>query len=142
MKKGIDCIGLAVVFYCHDGKGNVILGKRSTNTRDEHGRWDIGGGGVELHATIDQTLRTEILEEYNCKVISYDFLGYRDVHREHNKDKTHWVTLDFKVLVDASDLINNEQHKFDEVKLFPKDDLPEPLHSQLPNFLNLYKNKL
>jgi 8-oxo-dGTP diphosphatase len=142
MKKGIDCIGLAVVFYCHDGKGNVIMGKRSVNARDEQGRWDIGGGGVELHGTVEDTLRSEIMEEYNCPVISFEFLGYRDVHREHDNQKTHWIALDFKVLVDVSDLKVNEPHKFDDVKLFQKDKLPENTHSQFPAFQKLYHDKI
>jgi 8-oxo-dGTP diphosphatase len=142
MKKGVDFIGVCVTFYCHDGKGNVILGKRGQNARDEHGRWDTGGGGMELHGTVEETLRGEIKEEYNCPVINFEFLGYRDVHRLHEGQKTHWIALDFKVLVDVSNLKNNEPHKFDEVKLFSKDQLPQPLHSQLQNFFDLYKEKI
>jgi hypothetical protein len=52
MKKGIDCIGNTVVFACHDGQGNYLLSKRSTACRDEHGTWDQGGGGIELHDTV------------------------------------------------------------------------------------------
>jgi 8-oxo-dGTP diphosphatase len=142
MKKGVDYIGICVVFYCHDGKGNVILAKRGVNARDEQGTWDIGGGGMELHGTVEGTLRNEIQEEYNCSVINLEFLGYRDVHRLHDNKKTHWIALDFKVLVDVSDLKNNEPHKFDEVKLFPKNQLPQPFHSQLQNFFNLYQEKI
>src|SRR3954471_17160876 len=102
MKKGVDCVGVSVVFFCHDGQGNVVMAKRSQNARDEQGRWDIGAGAVELHDTVEHTLRKEIKEEYNCEVISYDFLGFRDVHRTHKGVSTHWITLDFKVLVEAS----------------------------------------
>jgi len=34
---------------------------------------------------------TEIKEEYCTDVLGFDFLGYRDVHREHNGKKTHWI---------------------------------------------------
>ena len=44
MQKGIDFIGITTVFFCHDGKGKFLMAKRSKNARDEHGRWDIGGG--------------------------------------------------------------------------------------------------
>ncbi len=47
MEKGIDYIGVASVFYCSDGKDNILLHKRSRNCRDEIGRWDCGGGGNE-----------------------------------------------------------------------------------------------
>ena len=48
MKKGVDFIGVTIVFWCHDGKGNVLLALRGPNCRDEHGTWDPGGGGLEF----------------------------------------------------------------------------------------------
>lgn len=42
--RGINHIGVTVCFVIHDGRGNVLLQKRSQRCRDEKGRWDIGGG--------------------------------------------------------------------------------------------------
>ncbi len=75
-------------------------------------------------------------------MLDFEFLGYRDVHREHDGRKTHWIALDFKVLVDRSKAKNGEPHKLDEVAWFTLDDLPSPLHSQFPNFLRLYRDRL
>jgi 8-oxo-dGTP pyrophosphatase MutT (NUDIX family) len=142
MKKGEDYTGITIVYICHDGQGNVLLNKRSKHCRDEHGTWDPGGGGLEFGDTIEQTLKKEIAEEYCSDVLDYEFLGYRDVHRTNNGKKTHWVALDFKVLVDRKKVVNGEPHKFDAVEWFTLDKLPAPLHSQFPNFLNLYKSKI
>ena len=144
LRKGVDCVGVSVIYYCHDGKGNFIMGKRSKQARDEQGRWDIGGGGVELHDTIEKTLRKEIMEEYCTEVLGFEFLGYRDVHRLHNGMPTHWIALDFKVLVDPVSVKNGEPHKMDEVKWFRLGDLPaaDDIHSQWPIFLEKYKEKL
>lgn len=142
LKKGEDHIGVCVVYFCHDGAGNVVLSKRSRNSRDEHGRWDIGGGAVEFDESVEETLKKEVKEEYCTDVISYAFLGYRDVHRVHDGKKTHWIALDFKVLIDPKKVANGEPDKFDKVALFPRTALPEPQHSQFPNFLNLYKDRL
>ena len=142
MQKGVDCIGNTVVYFCHDGKGNVVFGKRGQNARDEQGRWDIGGGSVEFGDTLEATLRKEIVEEYSTEVLDFEFLGYRDVHRESNGKKTHWLAFDFKVLVDRKKVKNSEPYKFDAVEWFTLKNLPKPLHSQLPNFLEKYKNKL
>ena len=142
MQKGIDYIGNTVVYFCHDGKGNVLLSKRGKNSRDEQGTWDPGGGGVEFGDTIESTLKKEIVEEYCTDVLSYEFLGYRDVHREHEGRKTHWIALDFKVLVDREKARNGEPHKLDAIGWFTLKNLPSPLHSQFPKFLELYKNKL
>ena len=142
MKKGEDYTGITVVYFCYDGKGNVLLSKRGKNSRDEQGTWDPGGGGVEFGDTIEHTLRKELVEEYCTDVLGYEFLGYRDVHREHNGKKTHWIALDFKVLIDREKVKNGEPHKLDAVEWFTLDNLPSPLHSQFPNFLKLYKDKL
>ncbi|OGI60267.1 hypothetical protein A2641_00530 [Candidatus Nomurabacteria bacterium RIFCSPHIGHO2_01_FULL_37_25] len=54
MQKGFDYTGVTVVYFCHDGKGNVVFSKRNENCRDEHGAWDIGGGGVEFGDSKDK----------------------------------------------------------------------------------------
>jgi 8-oxo-dGTP pyrophosphatase MutT (NUDIX family) len=144
LKKGEDFTGVTIVYFCHDGKGNFVMAKRSGQARDENGHWDIGAGGLELHDTVENTLRKEIREEYCAEVLGYEFLGYRDVHRAHNGRPTHWIALDFKVLVDPGKVQNGEPHKFDEVRWFRSDNLPAAgqVHSQLPYFLEKYKDRL
>lgn len=142
MKKGKDYTGITIVFFCHDGKENYLLNKRSCSCRDEHGRWDPGGGGLDFGDTVKETLKKEIAEEYCTDIIDYEFLGYRDVHREHNGNKTHWIALDFKVHIDREKVQNGEPHKFEELKWFSMENLPSPLHSQFQSCLSLYKNRL
>lgn len=142
MQKGVDFIGLAVVYFCHDGKGNFLMQKRGERCRDERGRWDIGGGGVEFGVPIEKNLRNEIREEYGTDVLDFEFLGFRDVHREQDGRKTHWVALDFKVLVDRAKVQNGEPRKFDEVKWYTLDTMPSPVHSQLGTFFELHSKKL
>jgi 8-oxo-dGTP pyrophosphatase MutT (NUDIX family) len=142
MQKGIDYIGVTVVFFCHDGRGNFLMAKRSKNTRDEQGRWDIGGGGLDFGVSVEETLEKEIKEEYSTDIKKYTFLGYRDVHRAHNGTKTHWVGLDFAVLIDPKKVKNGEPHKFDEIAWYTLDTIPENAHSQFPEFLRLHKKKL
>lgn len=142
MKKGEDYVGVVVSFFCHDGKGEYVFTKRSINCRDEHGRWDCGGGSLELHDTVEETLHKEIREELCTEVLSYEFLGYRDVHRESGGARTHWIALDFKVLVDRESVRNGEPHKFDAVEWFALDALPTPLHSQIAEEIELYRDRL
>ena len=142
MKKGEDYTGISVVYLCHDGQGKYLLAKRGVNCRDEHGMWDCGGGGLEFGDTVLNTLQKEIAEEYCTDIISSEFLGYRDVHREHNGKKTHWVALDFLVQVDPKEVKNGEPHKFSDIKWFTLENLPKKLHSALPNFFSKYKDRL
>jgi len=142
MKFGVDFIGVGVVFYCHDGKGDVLMSKRGGDSKNEIGRWDIGGGKVEFGEQITEALAREIKEEYLTDVLEKEFLGYRDVFVEYSGTANHWVAFDFKVLVDRSRSGNGEPHKFDDVRWFAKNDLPEPQHSQLPTFLAKYADRL
>ncbi len=141
MNPGVDYPAVTIVFFCHDGKGNYLFNKRSQYCRDEHGCYDPGGGLLELHETIDELLSRELLEEYNVKPISYEFLGMREMHRLNEGKKTHWIALDFKVLVDRSQVKNNEPRKFDELIWRRMDDLPSPMHSQFAVAYEKYQER-
>jgi 8-oxo-dGTP pyrophosphatase MutT (NUDIX family) len=140
--KGTDYIGVCVTFFCHDGKGRFLMSKRGKKTRDERGTWDIGAGGLEFGDDIFERIRTEVKEEYCTNVIEIEFLGYRNVHREHDGRPTHWVGLDFKVLVDPTKVKNGEPDILDDVQWFTPDMLPEGLHSEMPKFFRDYKDRL
>jgi 8-oxo-dGTP diphosphatase len=142
MRKGIDFTGITIVYFCHDGNGRFVMHKRGADARDENGRWDIGAGALEVHDTIEGTLRKEIQEEYGADVLDFEFIGYRDVHREHAGERTHWVSFDYKVLVDPAQVKNNEPHKFDDIQWFTLDKIPDEVHSQLPLFLEKYRESL
>jgi 8-oxo-dGTP pyrophosphatase MutT (NUDIX family) len=142
LRKGIDCIGITVVYFCHDGAGKFVMAQRSQNARDEQGRWDIGGGGLEFGELVEDTLRREIKEEYSTDVLGHEFLGYRDVHREKEGVPTHWIALDFKARIDPAKVAIGEPHKFDNIGFFTFDTIPKDIHSQLPEFLRLYREKL
>lgn len=143
MKKGIDYIGVSVVFFCHDRQGRFIMQKRSSNCKDENGRWDIGAGAIEHGERILDALSREIKEEYKTtKLHDVNFLGMREVHRVKDGKPDHWIGLDYKVLVNPEDVGNGEPEKIDEVRWFTLNKLPSPVHSQLPYFLEKYRDVL
>ena len=143
MKKGVDHIGVCIVFYCHDGKGKVLLNRRTKYTRDEHGKWDPGGGGVNFGEPILKALKREIKEEYGADALREEFLGVRDIHRIDEKNrKTHWIALDYKVFVDPKEVKNVDPKTHDMVAWFSLKNLPSPLHSQFSDFTKKYKRRL
>ena len=142
MQKGIDHIGVAVSYYCHDGRGKYLMNKRGVNSRDEHGAWDFGGGGIEFGEKIEETLRRELKEEYCVEHITYSFIGFNDNFREQNDKKVHWIQFHYLVLVDPNEVKNGEPDKHDEIGWFTIDNLPSPLHSQTLKELEMYKDKL
>lgn len=142
MQKGIDYTGITVLYMCHDGQGNFLLNKRSTNCRDEHGAWDFGGGGLDFGESVDGALKKELTEEYCVEPKSIEFLGYLDLFREINGVKTHWLGLGFLIEVDREKVRNGEPHKFEELGWFRLDNLPKPAHSMQHLLLENFKDKL
>ncbi len=131
LRRGVDFIGVTCSFVCHDGRGKVLLHKRSKNCRDEQGRWDNGGGAHEFGDDIENTISREIEEEYGVKPSKLQFIKVYDAHRQlDDGTPTHWVAIVYAAQVDPKKAKNNEPYKIDEIGWFTLDDLPEPLHSQ------------
>ena len=142
MIKGVDCTGVAVVFFCHDGNGKVVVNKRSVQARDEKGCWDIGGGGVKKGELLEDALRREVKEEYCADILEHEYLGFREVHRVEEGVQTHWIVFDFRVLIDPAVCAIGDPEKMDALAWHTLDDLPSPMHSQWPLFSNKYKERL
>lgn len=142
MQKGIDYPGISVCFYCHDGAGNYVLHKRSAQCRDEHHRWDFGGGGLRVNESLQEAVNREVQEEYGTNPKEVEFLGFDESFREHGDVRTHWIGFRYRVLVDRAQVVNNEPEKHEELGWYRIDALPEPLHSELPKELEKYKEYL
>lgn len=140
MKIGFDYVGVTTPFYCHDGKGNLLMHKRSVQCRDEHGRWDTGSGKLELDLSMEENVLKEVFEEYGCHGEIQDQLPAHDIFREQNGVKTHWIAVPFFIKVDPKEVKNGEPHKIDEISWFTLDNLPEPLHTGFAHTLSLYKS--
>ena len=133
MKRGVDYIGVNCVFWCHDGKGNILFHKRSVNCRDEQGTWDAGGGAMEFGETFEDCVRREVKEEYGLEPLKVEYVGTKNVLRENGGRKTHWIKNLHWVLVDPALAKIGEPTKMDEIGWFAIDRLPSPLHSQIPD---------
>lgn len=141
--KGISFPGITTVFFCHNGSGKLFLTKRSSNTRDEHGRWDPGAGGLKHGQTLEDNLRRELHEEYGAEPLRTDFIGYLDVFRKSTEDTpTHWLAMCFAVLINPDQVEINEPDMVDDYGWFELHDLPKPLHSQFDYFIEQHGEKL
>jgi 8-oxo-dGTP diphosphatase len=135
-RRGIDFIGVTCSFVCHDDKGRILLHKRSKNCRDEHGRWDNGGGAHEFGSSLKETVIREIKEEYGVEPTDLKFIkAYDALRRLADGTPTHWVVLVYSAKVDPKKVKNNEPYKIDEIGWFTMYNLPSPLHSQVSHTL-------
>ena len=142
MIKGIDYTGVMVTFFCHDGDGNYLFHKRSNKCRDEHGCWDFGGGGVKFGETLIDAVKREVFEEYGVTPKVIEYIGFDELHREHEHSRTHWIGFRYRVLVDKYGVVNNEPEKHESLGWYKLVELPSPLHSAIPGELEKYKDKL
>lgn len=129
LKKGVDFIGVTCVFFCHDGKGNFLMHKRSKSCRDEWGNWDVGGGSLEFGESFEEGVRREIKEEYSCDVLDLKLVGPQNILRKLRNRKTHWVALLFLAQVDPKQVQIGEPDYMDEIGWFSEGNWPEPIHS-------------
>lgn len=116
--------------------------KRSNKCRDEHGRWDCGGGGLKFNEKLIDALYREIQEEYGTVPEDVVFLGIDEVFREHEGNPTHWISFRYKVLLNREKVVNGEPEKIEALSWHTIDDLPSPLHSQMGFVLEKYKDSL
>jgi len=124
---------VSVVFVCHDGAGRILLARRSPGARDEPGSWDCGAGALEFGETFEQAVAREVGEEYATEPAEIELRGVRNVLR----GDSHWVAVVFRVRVDPAAVSIGEPHKFDAIGWYRPEDLPTPLHSQLPATLQI-----
>lgn len=143
MTKGEDYIGVAIVPFLHDGEGNYLVSLRTENCRDEQHTWEpLGGGGLKFGETIEEGIVREVLEETGAKPFNFQYLGLREVFREHEGKKTHWLAFDYVAQVKREEVKIMEPDKCAEIRWCKPNEIPEPMHSQFPLFLERYKDTL
>lgn len=141
-KKGIDFIGVNCVFFCHDGAGKLLMHKRSTNCRDEHGTWDCGGGSMEHGETFEETIRRELMEEYCCEPLEIQYVVSKNVLRDNAGVPTHWIANLHVVKVDPAQVKIGEPDKMEDIGWFSINELPSDMHSMLELHLSEVKHLL
>ena len=129
MKPGFDYTGIVVVFLCHDGQGKLLMAKRGLKARDERGKWEFGGGGIEFGESPEAAVRRELMEEYRCQTIhDIQLLQPYSIVREHDGQQTHWISFPFAVQIDPEEVQISEPESIDSIGWFTLDSLPDPLH--------------
>ena len=122
MKKGIDYIGVGVGAIIVNAQGKIFLAKRGKEARNESGKWEFPGGGVEFGEALEQALVREVKEEYGFDIEVQELLDV--VNHIIPDEKQHWVSPTFLCRYKAGSPRIREPHKCDEIGWFELDRIP------------------
>jgi mutator protein MutT len=123
MKKGIDYIGVGVGAVILNADGRVFLAKRGREARNESGKWEFPGGGVEFGETLEHALMREVQEEYGFEVEVLELLDV--VNHIIPAEEQHWVSPTFLCRLKSGSPRIREPRKCDEIGWFELDRVPE-----------------
>lgn len=90
MKKGVDYIGVGVGAAIFNDEGKLFITKRGKKAKNERGKWEIPGGGVEFGETFKEAIVREIKEEVGVEIEVIELLGICD--HIIPLEKQHWVS--------------------------------------------------
>ena len=142
MKKGIDYIGVAVCFMCHDGKGNFLFTRRGPKARDEQGKWEVPAGGVEVGETVEAALHRELKEELCVEPKVVEYIGHREHIAESEEGARHWIVFSYLVEVDPEEVKIGEPDTCDGLHWSPLEEAPEPMHLAMRDSIIVVQNHL
>lgn len=87
---GKDVIGVGVGALIFNDDGQLLLSKRGNLAKNERGKWEIPGGGIEYGETLQAGLKREVKEELG---ISIEILELLDICDHILPDEgQHWVS--------------------------------------------------
>ena len=135
MKQGVDFIGVGVGAFILNEKDELLLTLRSKSSRNEACMWELPGGGVEFGEKIEDAVKREVLEEVGVKVDIIRLIKLRN----HFTDGQHWVTPAYLCKITRGVPRIMEKDKFDDLRWFSMDNLPENTSSITKEAVDAYK---
>jgi len=137
LKPGVDFVGVGVGVMVRNDKGEMLLGLRTENCRNEPGKWTAPGGCVEFGETLFDCAKREAKEEAGIEVEPARLLTVID-HIIPN-EKQHWVNPIIEARLVKGLPKATEPRKLKEWRWFSLENLPENLTINWIEFFLLAK---
>ncbi len=124
-KSGREYIGVGGGILILNKKGEVLLMKRSKNSKNEIGWWSKPGGAVNYNEKAIDAMKREIKEELGIDVKIWGYLP----HTDHiiKRDKQHWIAINYLAKIKSGKPKIMEPHKCDKIKWFNLKKLPKKI---------------
>jgi 8-oxo-dGTP diphosphatase len=140
MQRGIDYIGVGVGAIIVDDEGRLFAALRGPQARNERGKWEFPGGGVEFGEKLADALKREMFEEYGVKIDVRELLDVVD--HILPEEGQHWVSPTFicRIIEGVPEI--KESEKCREIRWFYPAEMPGQLSQASRQSLEDYKQYL
>jgi len=136
MTPGKDFIGIGCGAIIINDKNEILLLKRTANSRIDSGLWARPGGQVEFGETIAEAVGREVKEETGIVI---KVIRQLEMFENISEDKTqHWISFGFLAEHVSGEPTNTEPDKHDEIKWFLVDQLPNNLAEHTKKSVEVY----
>jgi 8-oxo-dGTP diphosphatase len=125
MQRGVDYIGVGVGAIIVDPQGRLFAALRGPQAKNERGKWEFPGGGVEFGEKLADALRREMLEEYGVRIEVMELLDVVD--HILPDEKQHWVSPTFICRIAEGIPEIREPGKCTQIAWFLPDQIPSNL---------------
>ena len=133
MREGIDYIGVSAGAVIQNDEGKYFAALRGKEARNEVGKWEFPGGGVEFGENLEDAVIREIKEEHGIELEILEFLSCESVITKY--DSHHWVAITYLCKIKSGEPKILEPHKCDDIGWFTIEEL-----LQMPLSLITQKN--
>ena len=127
MSEGIVKVGVGVMV--RNGKGEVLMGLRGRQAKNEKGKWNFPGGELEFGETIAECAVRETMEEYGIEVRPKRLL--KVVDHILPDERQHWVNPIFEAEIVKGEPKLMEPHKIEKLGWFAVGKLPDNITANL-----------
>lgn len=137
LKPGRDYIGVGGGVLILNKKGEVLLLRRASKSKNEIGYWQKPGGEVDYREKVIKSMKREVKEEIGVNV---DIFGYLQ-HSDHiiKEDRQHWVGFNYLGRIKSGkpeimEICKHDQMKWFNLKKLPRKTSP-PTKESVSNYL-------
>lgn len=113
---GIDYVGLGVGALIFNDQYQLLLTKRGPKAKNEVGKWEIPGGGVEFGESLKEAVVREIKEELGITIQVVELLQVAD--HIIPDEKQHWISPTFICKIISGQPSILEPEKCDQIGWF------------------------
>ncbi|EKE28901.1 MAG: MutT/NUDIX family protein [uncultured bacterium (gcode 4)] len=135
-----DCIWVGTWCMIVNAENQILLMKRSQQSKNQRWYWGLSGWTVEYWESFEEATKRETKEELDVEIKIIKLLALTD--HIIKEDRQHWVSPTYLAKIVSWEIKNLEPHKCDELRWFDLDSIPELLTEPARAAIDEFKERL